>query len=86
MPPPVNKTPLFLLPFSFTPHVQAWVEDPTNWPALCGAFEGTTSFGKLRSAVCTVAGRNLYVRFVCFAGDAMGMNMVSKVRIEGLEL
>jgi hydroxymethylglutaryl-CoA reductase (NADPH) len=25
-----------------------------------------------------VAGRNVFVRLVCFAGDAMGMNMVSK--------
>jgi len=24
------------------------------------------------------AGRNLYIRFVCQPGDAMGMNMVSK--------
>jgi hydroxymethylglutaryl-CoA reductase (NADPH) len=55
------------------------VEDPAQWPALRSAFEGTTAFGQLRAAHCTVAGRNVYVRFVCFAGDAMGMNMVSKV-------
>jgi hydroxymethylglutaryl-CoA reductase (NADPH) len=58
---------------------QAWVEDPAQWPALRSAFEGTTAFGQLRAAHCTVAGRNVFVRFVCFAGDAMGMNMVSKV-------
>lgn len=32
------------------------------------------------SVRATVAGRNVFIRFVCFAGDAMGMNMVSKVR------
>lgn len=35
-------------------------------------------FGRLKSILCTQAGRNLYIRFVCFSGDAMGMNMVSK--------
>ncbi|CAN0410625.1 unnamed protein product, partial [Discosporangium mesarthrocarpum] len=34
--------------------------------------------GKLKGVTATVAGRNVYVRCTCFAGDAMGMNMVSK--------
>lgn len=34
--------------------------------------------GKLQGLASTVAGRNVYLRFNCFAGDAMGMNMVSK--------
>lgn len=34
--------------------------------------------GKLQGLMSTVAGRNVYLRFNCFAGDAMGMNMVSK--------
>ena len=50
-----------------------------NWAAMKAAFESTTSFGKLRSADATVAGRNVFLRLTCFAGDAMGMNMVSKV-------
>ena len=27
-----------------------------------------------------VAGRNVYLRFCCMAGDAMGMNMVSIIK------
>ena len=41
------------------------------------AFNSTTSFGRLESIDATVAGRNVYLRFACMSGDAMGMNMVS---------
>lgn len=36
-------------------------------------------FARLKSVKCVVAGRLLFVRFVATTGDAMGMNMVSKV-------
>mmetsp|Transcript_13353 Transcript_13353/g.18850 ORF Transcript_13353/g.18850 Transcript_13353/m.18850 type:complete len:591 (+) Transcript_13353:95-1867(+) len=58
--------------------VKVWVESEENRGKIKRAFESTTSFGKLNSVSGTVAGRNIYLRFVCFAGDAMGMNMVSK--------
>ena len=32
----------------------------------------------------SVAGRNLYIRFQSRSGDAMGMNMISKVSMDGL--
>lgn len=32
----------------------------------------------------SVAGRNLYIRFQSRSGDAMGMNMISKVSTDGL--
>lgn len=32
----------------------------------------------------SVAGRNLYIRFQSKSGDAMGMNMISKVSMDGL--
>ncbi|XP_015689271.2 3-hydroxy-3-methylglutaryl-coenzyme A reductase 1 isoform X1 [Oryza brachyantha] len=35
-------------------------------------------FGRLQDIHCALAGRNLYMRFTCITGDAMGMNMVSK--------
>ena len=35
-------------------------------------------FARLEDIKCTMAGRNVFMRFRCFAGDAMGMNMVSK--------
>jgi hypothetical protein len=38
----------------------------------------SSRFGKLQGIQCALAGRNLYMRFTCSTGDAMGMNMVSK--------
>lgn len=58
--------------------LKRWSEDKDNFNAIKAAFETTTNFGKLQGLMSTVAGRNVYLRFNCFAGDAMGMNMVSK--------
>jgi len=66
--------------------LKLWCETPTNFSKLQAAFESTTSFGKLKSCQPTVAGRNVYLRLVCFAGDAMGMNMVSKGSLAVIEL
>jgi hydroxymethylglutaryl-CoA reductase (NADPH) len=38
----------------------------------------SSRFGKLQYIKCAIAGKNLYMRFSCSTGDAMGMNMVSK--------
>merc|ERR1719446_1018459 len=58
--------------------LKRWCEEPENFAELKAAFESTTAYGKLRSCSPTVAGKNVYLRLVCFSGDAMGMNMVSK--------
>lgn len=41
-------------------------------------FYRSSRFARLQSIKCAVAGKNLYMRFTCGTGDAMGMNMVSK--------
>jgi len=66
--------------------LKLWCENPKNFSKLKYAFENTTSFGKLLSAEPTVAGRNVYIRLVCFSGDAMGMNIVSKGSIAVISL
>lgn len=38
----------------------------------------SSRFARLQGIKCAVAGKNLYMRFTCSTGDAMGMNMVSK--------
>jgi hydroxymethylglutaryl-CoA reductase (NADPH) len=38
----------------------------------------SSRFGRLQSIKASLAGKNLYIRFTCSTGDAMGMNMVSK--------
>lgn len=55
-----------------------YVEDPANFDTLSSVFNKSTRFGKLQSIKCAIAGKNLYMRFSCSTGDAMGMNMVSK--------
>jgi hydroxymethylglutaryl-CoA reductase (NADPH) len=66
--------------------LKLWCEEPTNFMTLKKAFESTTSFGKLIKCQPTIAGRNVYLRLTCFAGDAMGMNMVSKGSLAVIEL
>lgn len=65
--------------------LKIWCEQPSNFAILKQAFESTTSFGKLLECNPTVAGKNVYLRLVCFSGDAMGMNMVSKGSLAVIE-
>jgi hydroxymethylglutaryl-CoA reductase (NADPH) len=65
--------------------LKVWCEEPHNFAILKQAFESTTGFGKLQACHPTVAGKNVYLRLVCFSGDAMGMNMVSKGSLAVIE-
>lgn len=65
--------------------LKLWCERPDNFATLKTAFESTTAFGTLKSCVPTVAGKNVYLRLTCLAGDAMGMNMVSKGSLAVIE-
>ncbi|KAF8020744.1 hypothetical protein BT93_G1245 [Corymbia citriodora subsp. variegata] len=55
-----------------------YLESPENFEALSSVFNSSSRFARLQSIKCAIAGKNLYLRFSCSTGDAMGMNMVSK--------
>ncbi|WJX62965.1 3-hydroxy-3-methylglutaryl-coenzyme A reductase 1 [Trifolium repens] len=55
-----------------------FLEDPQNFHSLAHTFNKSSRFARLQSIKATMAGKNLYIRFTCSTGDAMGMNMVSK--------
>ncbi|ONH97386.1 hypothetical protein PRUPE_7G187000 [Prunus persica] len=55
-----------------------FVEDPLNFDSLAVVFNRSSRFARLQRIQCAIAGKNLYMRFTCSTGDAMGMNMVSK--------
>ncbi|XP_044488315.1 3-hydroxy-3-methylglutaryl-coenzyme A reductase 1-like [Mangifera indica] len=55
-----------------------FLENPANFGKLSAVFNKSSRFGRLQSIKCAIAGKNLYLRFTCGTGDAMGMNMVSK--------
>ncbi|KAL0904761.1 hypothetical protein M5K25_026911 [Dendrobium thyrsiflorum] len=55
-----------------------FLEDPRNFETLEIVFNRSSRFAKLQGIKCSLAGKNLYMRFTCLTGDAMGMNMVSK--------
>ncbi|CAN4109770.1 unnamed protein product [Withania somnifera] len=55
-----------------------FVEDPMNFVMLSAVFNKSSRFARLQNIQCAIAGKNLYMRFSCSTGDAMGMNMVSK--------
>ena len=64
--------------------LKLWLDDRQNFPALEEVFNSTSRFAKLKSLQTAVAGRLVYIRFKATTGDAMGMNMLSKVREPGL--
>ncbi|XP_058220493.1 3-hydroxy-3-methylglutaryl coenzyme A reductase 1 [Rhododendron vialii] len=55
-----------------------FLENPLNFDTLSVFFNKSSRFARLQGIQCSIAGRNLYMRFSCSTGDAMGMNMVSK--------
>ncbi|CAO2814801.1 unnamed protein product [Amaranthus hypochondriacus] len=55
-----------------------FLEDPANFETVSLVFNKSSRFARLQEVKCAIAGKNLYVRFTCSTGDAMGMNMVSK--------
>ncbi|KAI3465487.1 hypothetical protein Pfo_022150 [Paulownia fortunei] len=55
-----------------------FLEDPLNFDTLSVVFNKSSRFARLQGIRCAIAGKNLYIRFSCSTGDAMGMNMVSK--------
>ncbi|KAG9142928.1 hypothetical protein Leryth_006200 [Lithospermum erythrorhizon] len=55
-----------------------FMEDPINFETISLVFNKSSRFGRLQAVKCAIAGKNLYMRFNCSTGDAMGMNMVSK--------
>nr|XP_043614695.1 3-hydroxy-3-methylglutaryl coenzyme A reductase 1-like [Erigeron canadensis] len=55
-----------------------FLEDGVNFDTLSVVFNKSSRFARLQSIQCSIAGKNLYIRFTCSTGDAMGMNMVSK--------
>ncbi|OAY61019.1 3-hydroxy-3-methylglutaryl-coenzyme A reductase 3 [Manihot esculenta] len=55
-----------------------FMEDPDNFDTVAVVFNKSSRFAKLQGVQCAIAGKNLFMRFNCSTGDAMGMNMVSK--------
>nr|QEV81808.1 Hydroxymethylglutaryl-CoA reductase [Prunella vulgaris] len=58
--------------------LKIFLEDPLHFETLSLIFNSSSRFARLQSIKCAIAGKNLYIRFSCSTGDAMGMNMVSK--------
>ncbi|KAJ4714011.1 3-hydroxy-3-methylglutaryl-coenzyme A reductase [Melia azedarach] len=55
-----------------------FMENPDNFDTLGTVFNRSSRYARLQGVECAIAGKNVYMRFNCFTGDAMGMNMVSK--------
>ena len=83
----ITRAPCLRLPSAMrAAAVKMWVQQPDNYRRIEEAFNSTTNYGRLESVDATIAGRNVYLRFCCMSGDAMGMNMVSKGCLKAIEV
>ncbi|GAB4833050.1 3-hydroxy-3-methylglutaryl-coenzyme A (HMG-CoA) reductase isozyme [Ancistrocladus abbreviatus] len=75
----MTRAPVVRFPFAKrTSQLKFFLENHSNFQSLADIFNKSSRFGRLQSIQCSIAGRNLYIRFSCSTGDAMGMNMVSR--------
>ncbi|BAT75278.1 hypothetical protein VIGAN_01311200 [Vigna angularis var. angularis] len=75
----MTRAPVVRLPSAQrAAQLKFFLEDPLNYDSLAVVFNKSSRFARLQSIQCAIAGKNLYMRFRCSTGDAMGMNMVSK--------
>ncbi|KAH9104500.1 hypothetical protein LEN26_008245 [Aphanomyces euteiches] len=58
--------------------LKAYLDNKNNFEDLAAEFNSTTRYGRMTAIKTVQSGRNCYVRIACNAGNAMGMNMVSK--------
>uniref|UniRef100_A0A674NRL6 hydroxymethylglutaryl-CoA reductase (NADPH) n=1 Tax=Takifugu rubripes TaxID=31033 RepID=A0A674NRL6_TAKRU len=76
----MSRGPVVRLPSACrAAEVKAWLETLDGFRTIKEAFDSTSRFARLDKLLVSLAGRNLYVRFQSQTGDAMGMNMLSKV-------
>lgn len=61
---------------------KTWIESVDGLAYITQEFNSTSRFAKLKKIKVALAGRLLYMRFVTFTGDAMGMNMVRIVFVQ----
>ncbi|KAG5099723.1 hypothetical protein JHK82_044775 [Glycine max] len=75
----MTRAPVVRLPSAQrAAQLKFFLEDPLNFDSLAVVFNKSSRFARLQNIQCAIAGKNLYMRFRCSTGDAMGMNMVSK--------
>lgn len=78
----MTRGPVVRLPSaSEASKVKVWLDNPENYQLVEEVFSSTSNFARLKSIQTALAGRLLYIRFKAVTGDAMGMNMLSKVVI-----
>jgi len=56
-----------------------WLQQEENLEKMKTVFNMSSRFARLQTIQVRIAGRLLFLRFVASTGDAMGMNMLSKV-------
>ena len=61
--------------------VKLWLDDGEgqSLSMIAEAFSSTSRFIRLKGVHSAVAGKHVFIRFKATTGDAMGMNMLSKV-------
>lgn len=62
------------------------MDNQENFKIIKVSFDSTSRFARLKKLLVRIAGRHLFIRFTASTGDAMGMNMLSKVNFNILSI